>query len=65
LVKISTFSSFTPPKTLNSGPKKKLIADFQIEFHGESEKNSVFVHGDFEKWPIRLLEKTTLKGIAE
>jgi len=25
------------------------------------KKNSVFVHEDFEKWPIRLLEKTTLK----
>jgi hypothetical protein len=24
------------------------------------KKNSVLVHEDFEKWPIRLLEKTTL-----
>jgi hypothetical protein len=24
--------------------------------------NSVFVDEDFEKWPIRLLEKTTLKS---
>jgi hypothetical protein len=26
--------------------KKEVKADFQIEFHGESEKNSVFVHED-------------------
>ena len=25
---------------------KEFIADFQTEFHGESEKNSVFVHED-------------------
>ncbi len=26
--------------------KEEVIADFQMEFHGESEKNSVFVHED-------------------
>jgi hypothetical protein len=28
------------------------------------KKNSVFLHEDFEKCPIRLLEKTTLKPIG-
>jgi len=28
------------------------------------KKNSVFVHEDFEKWPIRLLKKTTLKYVS-
>jgi hypothetical protein len=56
----------TPSKTLISGPKKLVIADFQKEFYRESEKKTQFsVHEDFEKWPIRLLKKTTLKSILE
>jgi hypothetical protein len=38
--------------------KKLSIADFQTEFHGESEKKLSFSPQGFEKWPIRLLEKT-------
>ena len=52
--------TLTPPKTLNSGPEKYVIANFQTEYHGESEKKSVFVHEVFEKCQIRLLEKPTL-----
>ena len=32
-----------------------------MNFMENTKKNSVFVHEDSEKWPIRLLEKTTLK----
>jgi hypothetical protein len=45
LVKIQNIPKcppLTPPKTLNSGPKKKVIADFQTEFHGGSEKKLSF-----------------------
>jgi hypothetical protein len=56
LVKIFTFSTLTPPKTLISGPKKKSRPNFM-----ENPKiNSVFVHEDLEKWRSRILEKTTL-----
>ncbi len=59
LVKISTFSTLTPSKTSNSGPKKQVIADFQKEFHGVAGKKLIFCSRRLRK----IGKKTTLKQL--
>ena len=47
-----------------SGPKKISHSRFPDKISWRiRKKKSIFVHEDFDKWPIRLLEKTTLKAL--